>query len=150
VDDWEPELRELTEYEIEKIMKEKERSSRRQRRSQKFNPYASSSKTTTLLPNSRDTRNSWKSTNQVASIPQSFVQGNTSAQGRVTYRNYQPTTEEMAVYSQYNPAIYGNMSIQRPLPNQPQPMIPIPVKNKPVVTIDPGLVVKQVELMRLG
>jgi hypothetical protein len=126
-DDWEPELRELTESEIEKILKEKERSSRRLRRSQKFVPYTRTSSMSSMYGSTRTFRSGMR----VPTMPPQFV----TPAPRVTLKNYQPTPEEISIYKQYNPQFNAPTSV---------PMQPPPTIN----TTD--IVSKQVEMMKQG
>ena len=152
-DDWEPEFRELTEEELERIAKEKERSSRRLRRSQKFNPITTtrgSSMTSLtaqnpnrqLLQQSLAARSAFKFSN-----PQAAFQAGQGS--RVTHKNYQPTPEEINMFRLYNPSFNPALAMQNQqggYQDHPQGV----ARKQSVPKIDTELVSKQIELMRNG
>jgi hypothetical protein len=149
-DDWEPEFKELTEEELERIAKEKERSSRRLRRSQKFNPITTTrassmaslnTQNRQLMQQSMTARSAFKFSNPQVAL-QAAGQGS-----RVTHKNYQPTTEEINMFRLYNPSF--NPAQGQAMMNQQEHPQNV-TRKQSIPKIDTDLVAKQIELMRHG
>lgn len=162
-DDWEPELRQLTGEEVEKTLKEKERSSRRLRRSQKFTPYSStrSMSSSSVNPFSRSQTTTSRTSNMRNVKYSQNVDLQSTPQSRNPPRNYHQTPTDD--FQQFNPQFSNggqayNMGHYPPhtasqfsLGNYPVPSFPSTPqeKRKSVpMAIDTELAAKQVEMMR--